>query len=1041
MAGKGFNEASTTQAAIVDRLAQPDIGFEFTAGKDLERELISPMLEQDVVEALIRLNPEIAAKPERVDEVLPKLRAIFYTVADEGLVAANERMMSWLRGLEAVEFMDEDQPTPIRLIDFDDPAANQLRVSTEVRFQAGTYKCRFDIVLWINGFPLVVGETKTPVKANVSWLNAAKDIHDVYEPGAAAFFVPNVLSFASEGKDLYYGPIGLPAEHWLPWGKTDEQPQPSGIARTLRAVELLLRPELILDILRNYSLYADSRIGTGVQRIKIVPRYPQVEGVEAIVERVKDTERKQGLLQHHQGSGKTFVMAFAAGKLRRELPGVTVLVVLDRLDLDEQAMGEFQSVGVEHLRSALTKNQLREMLASNQRGVIVTTIYRFEEAGLLSDRSDIAVLVDEAHRTQEGTLGNDMRAAIPNATYIGLTGTPITTKDRDTFERFGHPDDPNWVMNTYSAERSMADGATLEIRVEAPPVHLEIDKAALDEAFDEMTAEAGLTDEEKEVLARKATRVATLLKAPERIKTVCDFIVNHYCARVRPLGLKAQVVCYDRELCVLYQEQIQQLLDQRGDGDGDESTVVMTCQKDDPAGWHEYDRDRAEEGKVKARFRDAHDPLRILIVTAKLLTGFDAPIEGVMYLDKPLKEHTLFQALARTNRPWTNPDTTQEKTHGLVVDLVGLGPEIADAMKLPRKEGTREPLSTDELIDELAAGIEQALERFAGIDLEDFGFGALQAAQEALKDDEERDAFAREFLKVHALWELLWPEPELKPMRAHYRWLARVYQSVQPAMTSDALLWHRLGAKTLQIVSEHITAVRVEGDAVETVTLDEETLKALRELGVEHLPLIDEDSGEGEGEGEESTHVPAVDDPPDAEEIIKTIEARIEARLNSDPKNKIYRSLAERLDQLRQTRIETAQDSIEFLKRLLEVARDTVRADREAREEAEAEAGEAGVAAATTNGGAHASLLPEERIGALTQIFREYKPDATPEIIERVVLEIDAVVTAARFSNWQVTREGVRTVKGEIRSALHKFGLDPTGELFERAYAYVAEHY
>jgi type I restriction enzyme R subunit len=199
----------------------------------------------------------------------------------------------------------------------------------------------------------VVGETKTPVKLSVSWLNAARDINTVYEKNTPGFFVPNVLSFATEGKDFRYGPVGLPAEMWLPWGKTDEELMPLGMGRALRSVESLLAPEAVLEMLRSYSLYSTLRIGSAARAIKIIARYQQVEAVEALVERAKDSAKQQGLVWHHQGSGKTFLMAFACGKLRREVPGSTVIVVLDRLDLIEQTTREFESAGVPELDADL----------------------------------------------------------------------------------------------------------------------------------------------------------------------------------------------------------------------------------------------------------------------------------------------------------------------------------------------------------------------------------------------------------------------------------------------------------------------------------------------------------------------------------------------------------------------------------------------------------------------------------------------------------------------------------------------------------------
>ena len=693
-----------------------------------------------------------------------------------------------------------------------------------------------------------------------------------------------------------------------------------------------------------------------------------------------------------------------------------MLVVLDRIDLIEQTTREFKSAGIPRLNVAETREELQQMLADGQRGVILTTVFRFKGAGPLTERDDLVVLVDEAHRSQEGSLGMDMREALPKATFIGMTGTAISEKDRDTYETFGDPGDEGHVMSSYPRERSIADGATLPLRVEAPRPDLRIDTEALDQAFDQLAKEEGLTDEEKETLSKRAGRAETLFKADSRVKAICEDIVDHFYERIDPLGMKAQVVCFDRELCVLYEKEISRLLEERETGD--ECAVVMTvASKDDPVEWKKYDRDRKEEEKLKARFRDPGDPLKFLIVTAKLLTGFDAPIEGVMYLDKPLRKHTLSQALDRTNRRWINEQTGQEKTHGLIVDYVGLGKQIADSMQVKRTPGGKDPLSTETLKEELKAALAETLVRFEGIDRSDAGFEALSAAQDKLTSEADRIAFAEDFLKVQALFELLWPDPDLRDIRSDYRWLAKVYASIQPSQTMDALLWDRLGAKTMALINQHVIGVRLRGETVEHVTIDEESLLALKQLKIPGAENIDGGSGEL----------------PDPEEILDGIDKRIKARLADDDRPE-YRSLAERLDKLRQSQFETASDSIEFLKRLLEVAKDLVAADREAKEEsgAGAEPGEASD---------EAGLLPEQRIGALTQIFEEYGPETTPEIVNGVVQEIDAVVSGTRFSHWQTSREGERAVKTAIRQALKKFGLPPSGQIFEKAYDYVAEHY
>jgi type I restriction enzyme R subunit len=637
----------------------------------------------------------------------------------------------------------------------------------------------------------------------------------------------------------------------------------------------------------------------------------------------------------------------------------------------------------------------------------------------LNSRSNVVVMCDEAHRTQEGQLGHDMRGALPNATYIGLTGTPISDKDHDTFETFGDPDDPGQLLNEYTPERSIRDGATLQVITESRLVDVHIDKAALDLAFDEMTAEEGLSEEEKELLARKATRFDAIMAAPERIRRVCADIVEHYTTRLAPLGLKAQIVCASRELCVAYRNEIQHLLDEQGHGW--QSTVVMTVSgKEDERrrDFLQYQRDRQAEARAKNQFRSYSDPLKFLIVTAKLLTGFNAPIEGAMYLDKPLRRHTLFQALTRPNRPWTNPETGQQKTAGLLVDYIGLGTEIAEAVQMKRRKRDEQMASEqlDILREELADAVDTALARFEGIDRDKADFETLMAAQQRLAEEATRDEFAAGFLKAAALYELLSPDDGLNGKRADYRWLAKIYQSVQPATTSDALLWQRLGAKTHALIAQYISGVEIGAGGPMRVVLDDESIKQLKLLGI-----VDTDT--------DDKHTP----PPTADDVLDSIEKRLAARLSKDSTNPVYRSLAERLDALRQAKIDTAEESMKWLQQLLEVARALVKADHR-------QIAEHGAAAAADIAEPEL-LLPDQRTGALTQIFQEYRPDDSPEIIERVVNEIDAVVMSIRFSGWQTSREGDRAVKFELRKALKKFGIEPTGDLFDRAYAYVAEHY
>jgi type I restriction enzyme R subunit len=989
------------QYGLARHLAQ--FGWVFDEDEALDRRLDDVFLNSDLEPALIQLNPAIAEKPDRVGEVLTRLRAVLLGVRNDGLVRANEEFVQWMCGRRSIQYLGADQESQVRFIDFDDPLSNSLRITAEARFEVGRQSRRYDLVLWVNGLPLVVGEMKTPTKQRISWLNGATDIHNAYEVKTPEFFVPNVFSFASEGRELRYGAVRQPPELWLNWSSTTDEIMPPGLPNVLRSAELLLSPKMVLDILRWYTLYTSRRTAGGALRTKVIPRYPQVEAVDAIVDRCLDPHKRQGLVWHHQGSGKTFAMAYAASRLRHvmDMDAPTIVVVLDRLELIQQTQAEFVSVGIPSLKTATTKEGLRQMLRDDVRGVIITTIYRFADAGLLNDRSNIVVMVDEAHRTQEGRLGLDMRAALPNAKFIGLTGTPIATDDRNTWAMFGDPDDPDGALNHYSVERSIHDGATLPVHVETRLVNFHFNKDDLQEAFDNLADEEGLSEDDKGKLAAKASHISVVVRDTDRINAICHDIVTHYRSRVAPLGLKAQIVAYDRATCVAYHDTISKMLEP-----DEEATVVMTTVKDDPQEWSKWDLDSEQEAVIKDRFRDINDPLKFVIVTAKLLTGFDAPIEGVMYLDKPLRAHTLFQAVCRTNRRWTNPLTGQQKLHGLIVDYVGLGKELGKALAtkpvLPPGQSQED---FDVLLAELSTEIAATVQPFSGIDRTAPVFNQIHDAQQQLDSVKKREEFAAQFMRCQGLFEFLWPDLRLKPVEEDYRFLARIYASIAPNNAADLLLWQKLGAKTMEIVHEHLTAVTIDASRLEKVAMDAGLLDVLKELN-----LFPES--------------PAVKTPPTALEFLQRLEARIDRRTNGDSSAKVWRTLAERLEMLRLARISDAAESVDFLKRLLELARDLLEAER-----------------ADDQGRLSEIKVVDPRKGALTQIFDEYKPDGVPVVIETVVDKVDDLVAPVRGTGWQTSHPGDRTVRLELRRILRDSGLPYQGDLFDHAYAYIRENY
>jgi len=986
-----FTESNTVEAFIRDRLCGgvthhtavgpslarrihqvSGLGWHYLSAANLSRQPHEVLVEDHLREALIRLNPSIAAQPDRVDDVLYRLRAIVITVRDSGLVKANEEFTAWLLGERSMPFGENGEHVTIRLLNFDDIEQNQFVVTQQFIVRAGKTEKRADLVLLVNGIPLVVIEAKTPVRASQSWLDGALQVHDDYERNVPELFVPNVFSVATEGKEYRYGAVGMPVDLWGPWRPEEDDALPA-MVQLEKAVGSMLRPGVVLDLLASFTAYATHN---GKQRIKIIARYQQVDGVNKIVERVVAGQPRKGLIWHFQGSGKSLLMLFAARKLRLHpaLRNPTVLVVVDRIDLDSQISGTFYAADMPNLVRTESRRELQDLLAKDVRKVIITTIHKFAEAdGILNDRGNIIVMVDEAHRTQEGDLGRKMRDALPNAFLFGLTGTPINRADKNTFYAFGADEDDGGYISRYGFEDSIRDGATKPLHFEPRLVELHIDQKAIEEAYRELTA--GLTDEDRDRLGKAAAKMAVLVKSPERISAICADIAQHFQEKVAPNGFGAQVVTFDRQSCVLYKQELDRHLPP------EVSDIVMSVNSGEEE-YAPYRRDRDAEGKLLDRFRDPKDPLKILIVTSKLLTGFDAPILQAMYLDKPLRDHTLLQAICRTNRPYG-----EEKTHGLIVDYLGIFDDVALALKFDEK-GVRKAVSNiAELVGKLPGAMQKCLGYFAGCDRTLQGYEGLIAAQECLPTNDTRDAFAADFSVLARIWEAVSPDPVLTQFEKDYRWLVQVYESLKPSTGTGRLLWHRLGAKTIELIHEnvHVEAVR---DDLDTLVLDAELLEAV--LGSS-----------------------------DPTRKAKEVTIKLTARLRKHAGNPKYKALAERLEDLKNRHQQGLLVSIDFLKELLELAKDVVKLERETPVEEEIDRGKA----------------------ALTELFEQAKSGDTPIMVKRVVDDIDEIVRAVRFDGWQNTHAGEREVKIALRKTLFKYKLHQDTELFERAFGYIREYY
>jgi type I restriction enzyme R subunit len=921
-----FNEINSVEDFVRDLLAN-ELGWAFIPGKDLPRQLDEVFVTDHLRDALCRLNPAIAADPARADEVIYRLNAILLSVPSGGIVHANEAFTAWLRGEKSMPFGPDGEHVTIHLLDYANPANNQFVVSTQVVYRPhATIKRRYDLVLCVNGLPLVLGEVKSAVRPSVTWVDGALQVHDDYEHNTPMFFVPNVFSFVSEGKTFRYGSVRMPVELWGPWREEGQRTLP-GLDEVRTAVRSMLHPAVILDLLQYFTLFATDKKH---RKIKIIARYQQYFGANQIVQRVIDGQPRRGLLWHFQGSGKSLLMVFAALKLRLHpaLKNPAVLIVVDRVDLDTQITGTFNAADVPNLVTVDSRQELRNLLERDVRKVMITTIHKFGEApGLLNDRGNIIALVDEAHRTQEGDLGRQMREALPNAFLFGLTGTPINKRDRNTFWAFGAEEDRGGYMSRYSFEESIRDNATKELHFEARMVQLHIDQAAINEAYEQLTG--SLTDDDRAMLAKQAARMAVLLKDPARIQAIAEDIVTHYTEKIEPNGFKAQVVVFDREACVAYKNALDALLPSEA------STVVMSAQSSDPDEWRQYDRGRDAEERLLDDFRDPRHPLKILIVTAKLLTGFDAPILQAMYLDKPMRDHNLLQAICRTNRPYTNPETDVEKTHGLIVDYLGIFDDVAKSLNFDEKQVQTVISNIEALKAQLPEAMAACLTYFEGIDRTIPGYEGLEAAQNCLPTDEIRDEFAADFSVLARLWETISPDPALKIYREDFRWLGQVHQSIKPPGGQGKLLWHALGAKTLELIHENIHVRNIRDD-LDTLVMDAEFIEAFI----------------------------ANPDP----QTTREIEIEVIRRLRQHPNHPVFIELGERLEELRHKHELGLLASIEFLKYLLQIAREVVEAEKEA----------------------VPVEVQKDAKAALTELFYEVRNDQTPAIIESIVNDIDA---------------------------------------------------
>lgn len=972
-----FKEDNTVEQLLISAVRKS--GWKYLPSSEIPRLYDEVLVTEWLMAALLKLNPITS---DQAEQVIYRLRSAILSGGNSTeLVNANDRFRKLLFEENSYPFGEEGDNINIRFFD-EDMSKNHCVVTNQWEFPRASKEGgkRLDLVYVINGIPMAIGETKTVVKPSVTWADGATDILH-YQKSVSEMFVPNILSFATEGKELQCGSIGCPVDKWGPWFATEDRHH-----GTLTDVEenaiSLLDPARLLDIYRFYTVFSG---GDGGRKIKIVCRYQQYLGGEAIVQRVLNTYQtgsgpRKGLIWHFQGSGKSWLMVFAAQKLRRQqcLKAPTVVIVDDRIDLEDQITGDFTRAEIPNVDSISSKAELEEKI--HQRKILITTIFKFgdlSEGQVIDDRDNIILLMDEAHRTQEGDLGMKMRTALPNAFFFGLTGTPINRRDRNTFAAFGAEEDENGYISKYTFQDSVADGATLELNFKTVPVEMHLNEEQLQQEFDDLTDQ--ISEDDKGELVRR-TSVEAFFTSDDRINAVSKYIVNHFRENIEPTGMKAQVVVYNRECCVKYKKAIDALL-----GNDDQTVIVMHTGGDKADEYKQYKLERDEEKRLLDKFRDPLSPIKFVIVTSKLLTGFDAPILQCMYLDKPMKNHTLLQAICRTNRKYN-----ENKKCGLVVDFVGVFDNVAKSLAFDEESVKTIIKNLDEVRALIPTFMRECIDFFPGVDRTVGGWEGLTAAQQCLKDEGVKTNFGRHFARLAKSWETLSPDECLQPYQSDYTWLAQVYQSVRP-VSGGSLIWTLLGAKTIEIIHRNIDTIDI-GTPLEDLVVDADVIDSV------------------------------LDDEKKVQKKIIEVEKILRLRLGEHKGDINYKKFADKLDQLRQKMEESLITSIDFLKQLLQMAKDMLAEEKKVNQPMDKRA---------------------QARAALTELFESIKSEQTPIIVEQVVNDIDndVVNIVRQFNDAFQSVTAKRAIKQKLRSILWVKYQIKDNDVFERAYQYIEQYY
>ncbi|MHB9123784.1 MAG: type I restriction endonuclease subunit R [Thermoanaerobaculia bacterium] len=785
------------------------------------------LLNKTLERKLIDLNPGVVTS-ENVREVIERIETVRPSI--EG----NYEILRWLRGEQTVKDPRERRTRNVTVIDFEHLDSNVFHVTEEWEYTNGRHSNRADVMFLINGIPVAIVETKHAKKPDAID-RGLKQIRDYHAETPEMLAAPQVFDL-TRLVEFYYGATwSLDRKAIFNW-KEEES------GNFERKVKRFFGLERFLRMLRDWIIFY--RRDDELQ--KIILRQHQTRAVDKVVARALDPEKTRGLVWHTQGSGKTFTM-FAAAELLLEHPALrnekpTVILMVDRRELEYKTVLDLGAYGLPVIQ-ARSKRHLRQLLKNDTRGLILSMIHKFDGADANLSTSDrIFVLIDEAHRTTGGTLGNYLVAALPKATIIGFTGTPIdkTAYGEGTFKIFGRDDQPQGFLDKYSIAESLADGTTLELKYTLAKSDLRVPVEILEREFLKIQDDEAITDiEQLNAILENAIRTKEFLKADNRIAVIAEFVAGHFREHVEPYGFKAFLVGVDREACALYKEELDKHLP------AEYSAVVISANPEkDTDLERRYLLEEDEEKAIRRAFRSkSSKPFatrvqsysagfpKILIVTEKLLTGFDAPILYCMYLDKPMRDHTLLQAIARVNRPYTDPeDETNVKPAGLIIDFVGIFNRLEDALRFDKEEVKGVVENVDVLKRELITKLENEAPAYVSLIEPPYDDKTVEQLIAKFQERDEREAFYTFFRDAERLYEIVSPDPDLRPHLDTYLRLAELHALVRGVFAQSKGLLGDVMRKTAQLVREKVSIDRIEA-ILRPVTINEETLRALRESG------------------------------------------------------------------------------------------------------------------------------------------------------------------------------------------------------------------